>query len=1115
MTESTEAAATGGGLPATETEEHLWFREKVVPGSTSHTLAWAFLVRGPLDVAALRSAWLTVASRHEALRTSFTASGPRLVRRVTTVPSPDVSTVEVRDAGGASAEGTARADIARWAAGVAAVPLDGDGGPLARLTLGRLAPTAFGVVLRLHRLVAGEDSAAVVLAELSEAYADTTGAPGAATGAPATGSTPARRHGAGDEESLSWWTSALRPLPPRLSLPVDRPRQSVPDLRAAAVCFAWDRELGRALENFAAAGLVGPSTVVLAAWRSLLGRWGAQDTVAVGVPIGPRPGGAGAVESAPGPVPVTVRLDRDPTLRDAVAATATALRDAVRHRDVPLARILRALRDEPEPLRSPVFDTTFTPEAPPAPELWLAAAAVVPVALPQPDLLEDLALSMRWDDGRVTGTLRFRGLFDELSARAMLEQLRVLLTAALGEPDVPMGALPPGTGDTVETASSGPGTCTEDPPSVHELVRLRADTDPEAVAVDWDGRAVTYGELRRRATEFARALRPYEVAASPVVVRLATGPDQVAALLGVLEAGAHLMWLGTGKAGERGRAALTDVRPACMLTGAEGESGDGGELARWYREELGGRVVPAGGGPSTAPGGRMPPAAVPDAWAYIAHTSGSSGRPKGIAQTHAALAQFASWFGTEFGLGPGSRVAQWVAPEHDPALCEVFAALVAGATLVPVPDALRRDPERLVAWLGAERVTTIQTVPSFAREMLRAIRKRGGSKDLGALAAVLLMGEALPGELVNGFREVLPGARLANLYGPTETVAATWHEVTGPITGPVPIGLPIPGRAVVLLDEHDRPCPPGVTGEIVVLSRYVSAGYVGEGVGDGTRFRAPTALPGGVPGSGERVYRTGDLGRLRWDGTLEFRGRKDLQIKLLGNRLELAEVESLLAGHESVLECAAVPVTDGDGLAARLVFHVVPRRDETGEPVAGAKTWRAYLRARLGGSAVPAIFRTVEGRLPRTVAGKVDRIGLAALGTTRLPGPVTRTVVEAAIAEIWAAPAGAVAEDIAPEDIAPEDTTTRLGSGPLPLLHMLDRVRAVFGVTVTPARYLADPTLAGLSAVVERAVAARAVAETAVAGTGQDPDGAPDDGPGEGLTGTGPALREPVPAHPR
>jgi amino acid adenylation domain-containing protein len=495
---------------------------------------------------------------------------------------------------------------------------------------------------------------------------------------------------------------------------------------------------------------------------------------------------------------------------------------------------------------------------------------------------------------------------------------------------------------------------------VQLLVRHRAEAAPDATAISWSDGPVSARDLDRHAARIAAALTGF--AGRPIAVRVAAGPDRYAALLGVLRAGAVLLWSGTGATGERGRGILDAMRPAAVLTG-----GTGDDLSTWHTERTGVPLLDVSDLPDVT---STEPDVPLEAWAYIAHTSGSTGRPKGVPQTHAALAQFSSWFAIEFGLAPGVRVAQWVAPDHDPALCETFATLAAGAVLCPVPEPIRAHPGRLLAWLAAERIDVLQTVPSFAQQLLTESTER--SRVPLTLRRLLLMGEAVPESLVRGLHAAAPGMALANLYGPTETVAATWYQIPPASRGVVPIGRPIPGRDVLLLDELDRECPPGVVGEIVVRSPYVTPGYLGDQPGD-PAFRA---VPGRGPGP---WYRTGDLGLRREDGLLEFRGRRDQQVKIQGHRLELAEVESMLLEHGSIAECAVLAVTGADGIVSKLAAYVVPRD----EPCPAQ--WRAQLRQRFGDVMLPMIFRTVPRALPRNETGKVDRRLLAELGQATRP----------------------------------------------------------------------------------------------------------------------------------
>ncbi|MFJ9829539.1 AMP-binding protein [Streptomyces sp. NPDC101160] len=700
------------------------------------------------------------------------------------------------------------------------------------------------------------------------------------------------------------------------------PVQAHPRYEGGVLPFSWDGDQVRQVGETAAARDASPAGVVLAAFRALLLRHGGYT-------------GDGTFDRLLGLVPRPPRGAWSVPQHDAVFVDRSA---------APAVSRLAGLPARP----------------------------VVPDRVP---VTTGLALVLDTVSPRLSGRLEYRkSVYDAAAAADVLERFRTLLEVAVNAPDTPVAALPPHTPDAAvaERYAALPAfTPVGGSEPVH--VRVAAHARTTAPAVEWRGDTTDYASLDAIALDVARRLAAAGVGhGDAVAVRMPPGPLRIAALLGVLSRGAQLLWLAPGSAGERGRSMLATLRPSCVVV--EGEHG-ADELLVWYRDELGGRVLDVAGEPSKSAPAGLTPEVAPTDLAYVAFTSGSTGRPKGIPQSHAALSQFAHWMGTQFAMGPGARVVQWVSPEHDPALAEVCATLVAGGTLHVVPDDIRINPDRLVPWLAEQRITHIQTVPSFARDLLDVITQTGAGPRLGALSHILLMGEALPAELVAGLGAALPTARVFNLYGPTEVVAATWHEVTGTTRGPVPIGRPIPGRQLLILDEHDLTCPVGVTGTIVVRSPYVTPGYLGSD--DRTPFRPVEWLDG--PGTTAGWYRTGDLGRRLPDGAVEFRGREDFQIKLSGNRVELTEIEASLSSHASVLECAVVPVVEEtSGLIRRLAVHVVPRRDDDGQPVGSASEWRAHLGRHFGPLNLPATFHRATGRLPRNTAGKVDRSRLRA-----------------------------------------------------------------------------------------------------------------------------------------
>jgi acyl-coenzyme A synthetase/AMP-(fatty) acid ligase len=353
-------------------------------------------------------------------------------------------------------------------------------------------------------------------------------------------------------------------------------------------------------------------------------------------------------------------------------------------------------------------------------------------------------------------------------------------------------------------------------------------------------------------------------------------------------------------------------------------------------------------------------------------------------------------------------------------------------------------------------------VPSFAREVLRAVVRTGAT--LGALDHVLLAGEALPGELADALRTALPAARLVNLYGPTESILATWHEVTTAQHGPVPIGRAIPGRQVLVVDDRDRPCPTGVTGHLVIRGPHLTPGYTGQAAGERAAFTPLRDEPG-------PCYRTGDLARRRWDGLLEFRGRKDFQVKFYGTRVELTDLEAALAADDSVAECAVTALTNAEGLVTKLVAYVVPARGADGQALGSTEDWRAVLARRFGRAKFPVTFQTMIG-LPRNLGGKVDRRGLPAPATPTRARPKPPSATARVVTAIWSDLLGtrATADSFAADFFA-------AGGHSLLAPQLLGRVRERLGVAVSLWDFLTSPTIAGLTALIDSQAAEQADTE--------------------------------------
>ncbi|NGO46976.1 amino acid adenylation domain-containing protein [Streptomyces sp. YC419] len=717
------------------------------------------------------------------------------------------------------------------------------------------------------------------------------------------------------------------------------------------------------------------NTLVQAAWALLLSRHAGTDDVVFGATVSTRdaelPDAGSIIGLLVNTLPVRIRVDERAPLLDWLRALQARQVEARRHATFPLSEL---------PGAAGRFDTALAFDNIPYDPAAVRVGTVRVVRL-DTDNTTHYPLSLLVHSG---GALVLQLDYDttvfttDEIARLADELRTALLALAAVAPDAPVAAVPL-TGESAPRDTAGTRGAPE-PACVHHLFAAQAARTPDATALSYgDGERadrVTYAELDARSNRLAHHLigcgaRPEAL----VAVALPRGVDRIAAQLAVLKAGAAFLPLDPDHPGEHAARAVADSGAALLLTRTPGD-------APWRPGTV--RVVALDGAlldrlPDTAP--EVP--VRPDSTAYTIYTSGSTGSPKGVDVTHRGVTgMLAAVRGTCAG-GPGSRVLQFAAPSFDAAFWETCAALLTGATLVLASaERLRPGPE-LARTLAREAVTHV-TLPPAVLGMLP-------DGTLPRTTAVVSAGEHLPAALA---------ARLAvrntvfNAYGPTEsTVCAT---VSGPLTGDgePPIGTPVPGTRVYVLDARLRPVPTGAAGELYLAGTGLARGYRERPAQTALRF---TACPYGP--SGARMYRTGDRVRRRADGGLEFLGRVDDQVKVRGFRVEPAEVEAALTAHPAVAQAAVT--ADGTGHTRRLTAHLVPAvpADGTAE-VLGAV--RADLARRLPGHLVPSAW-LVRDSLPLTPHGKVDRHRLGAAPPTRpVTGRAPRGATERWVAREWA-----------------------------------------------------------------------------------------------------------------
>lgn len=560
---------------------------------------------------------------------------------------------------------------------------------------------------------------------------------------------------------------------------------------------------------------------------------------------------------------------------------------------------------------------------------------------------------------------------------------------------------------------------------------------PDAVALEAAGRRWTYRKLAEAVELLAGQLREAGLRPGSVAAVLVPGnPNAVALMLAMLRCRIVFTWLDPASPAARQLDVIRDCTAGFLIVSAELA---GTELVKAAAgapagSSAVGLVVLADLEVTAVSASRSPASSLPAQAACVLYTSGSAGRPKGIVQSERSIVRFASWFAREFGLGPGTRMLRWASFAYDAVFAEVLAPPLAGGTVV-IPQYQREDPAATLAVLRQYEVTHLQCVPSFARQLL--MLQRIQAQPLAGLRTLLLAGEVLSPDLAAIAFGLLPHVELVNLYGPTETILACWHRVlpTDARSATIPVGQAIPGRRVSVVQADGQPCPPGQAGEIVVDGDQLSLGYLHD-PGEGRFRRDP---------DGRCTFRTGDSGLLRPDGRLEFRGRLDSQVKVHGNRVELAEVETaLLADQQVAAAIVAARPEDGDTVLAAQV--VAP-----GTTVAEV---RRRLASRLPSYLVPREIRLVDD-LPRLVSGKVDRDAIGRAPSAGPPSPDPE--LAAALAAAWASALGC-------GPVAPEDDFFALGGDSLSAAKVIVRLAESVGRELPLETFLDAPAFGDMLA---------------------------------------------------
>jgi amino acid adenylation domain-containing protein len=1065
----------GPGVRASFAQQRLWLLDRLRPGDATYNMPGALAVDGPLHIPALAAAFGRVVRRHESLRTRFASREGEPVQIVDpppAVPFPlplvDLSSLPepVRDE---TAGILARA--------VAARPFDLVTGPLIRVTLLRLAPERHVELLTVHHIVADGWSLGVMAREVAAGYA--AAAPHPLPPLPHThtpsrerGKTPPsndglplsrglggrvgegaggeglqytdfavwqRRHLAGGvlDRLLAWWTERLAGAPLVLELPVDHPRPAVRTARGSRVESFLPETLAGGLRELARRRGTTLFLTLLAGFQALLLRHTGQEDFLVGTATANRrPETEGMIGLFADTLALRAELAGDPAFTVALELARETALGAFAHQDLPFERLVAALRPERTAGEVPLLQAALAFQAEP-PEPALPGLAVRRLPVDSGTAKFDLNLDVEESPGGLRASWELsRDLFEPATIERLAARFTNLLAGAVADPTTRLSALPLlDEAERLQLLDAGDGErgfVTPDGP-LHRLVEEQARRVPDRIALVAAEGQVSYGELDARAQRLARHL--LELGVTPearVGVAVERSLRMIESFLAILKAGAAYVPLDPALPQERLDEMIEEAGIGWILT--DSGLGEGPKV----------RASSAQGNALGWVGGQN--------LAYVLFTSGSTGRPKAVAVEHRSIIRLIRPDpGTGFAdLGPDQVFFQIAPPSFDASTPEIWGALANGGRLVlPPPGPLSLD--ELGALLARHEVTILLLTSGLFQEV---VESRIGI--LRGVRQLLAGGDVVSPAAVNRMLAELPGCRLVCCYGPTEnTIFTSTHVAREPIPGgtTVPLGRPIGGTRVAVLDRFLQPVPAGVAGELWTGGTGLARGYLGRPDLTAERFAPdPDATT-----PGERLYRTGDLVRWRQDLTLEdltleFLGRVDRQVKIRGFRVELGEVEVVLARHPAV--AGVVVVVHGRGAGdKRLLAFVV-------SAVSGAAL-SAWLGERLPGYLVPTV--EVVAGLPLTANGKVDRAALLKAWEEKdqkdirdIKDGKDMSPVEAVIASIWADVLGV-------ERVGLEDDFFALGGHSLLATRVLSRIVDTLGVEVPLAALFEAPTVAGLA----------------------------------------------------
>jgi amino acid adenylation domain-containing protein/non-ribosomal peptide synthase protein (TIGR01720 family) len=1048
--------------PLSFSQQRLWFFQQTEPASSLYNIAVAARLRGPINLPALEQTLNEIVRRHDVFRTTFAEVDhePRQVIHDSVSLPLQLTDVETCVAG--QQERVMTELLAREPRRL----FDLASEPSMRLRLLRRSAEDHVILRTIHHIISDGWSVELFQREVVRLY-------GAfSSGEPSPLPEPffqyadfadwQRQWLASDlvEEQLRYWTGRLEGATRVLELPTDHPRPAAQTYNGGKEMFVLPLQLSNAIDQVSRREGVTKFMTLLAAWQVLLYRYTGCERISVGTPVAGRT--RKELEDVMGLFINTLvlhsDLSGDPTFRELLARVREVAIGAYLHQDVPFERIVSALQAERSLQHTPIFQVFFEWTNRPMEVFELPGLKMDMLDFGRMATMFDLKMVLAESGDGLVGYIEYSSdLFSSQTIRRLLGHFQHLLESAASDPERHLSSLELLTDGESRELQEWNATQVDFPREecLQNKFEEQARQSPDAIAVSYQDRQISYSELNRRSNQLARHLLELGVGPDQVVgILMERSVELMIALLGVLKAGGAYLPIDPQYPPERAHFMLNDAQVAVLIV-----------QKQWLerRSDSALKVFSFDVDWETAIGKRsgrnLPHQSDADNLAYVIYTSGSTGRPKGVMVPHRAITNHMHWMQSSLPLTHRDRVLQKTSISFDASIWELFLPLWAGARLHMAEAGGDRSSSYLVETVATHQITILQLVPS----MLSVCLEEPGIEQCRSLRCVYSGGEALTRTLSEGFSRCLR-AELHNLYGPTEAsidaMHFRWNPSDAGATTTVPIGSPISNLIAFVLDDQLQRVPVLVKGQLFLSGAGLARGYFQR-----PELTASSFLPNPYSEEvGARLYRTGDVVRYLPEGSIEYLGRIDDQVKIRGFRIELGEIEAALRAHPEVKDAVVVARSEAAGHKRLVAYVLIRQQDRRQNGIEGEEKLEAFLRERLPEYMIPTSFVVMQS-FPLSPNGKIDRRALPAPNAVPTPGErdpaLPATESQKTLARIWA-------EVLGIEAVGVHDDFFRLGGDSIQSLQIVSKARSA-GLRFTTRQLFAHPTIAELASIAETA----------------------------------------------